>query len=71
MYIYIIRHGETDMNVRGVLQGVLDEPLNQAGRDLAAITAQAMGKIHFDECFSSPLVRAMTSRYRSMSASRR
>lgn len=58
MYIYIIRHGETDMNVKGVLQGVLDEPLNQAGRDLAAITAQAMGKIHFDECFSSPLVRA-------------
>lgn len=58
MYIYIIRHGETNLNVKAVLQGVLDEPLNQSGRDLAAITARAMGEIHFDECFSSPLIRA-------------
>ena len=57
-HIYIIRHGETNLNVRGVLQGRLDEPLNQAGRDLAEITGRNMREIHFDRCISSPLVRA-------------
>ena len=32
MKIYIIRHGETDMNARAVMQGWMDEPLNTSGR---------------------------------------
>ena len=59
MKIYIIRHGETDLNVQGVMQGWLDEPLNQNGRDLAEITGQAMKDVHFDCCISSPLIRSM------------
>ena len=58
MMIYIIRHGETDMNARAVMQGWTDEPLNQSGRDLAALTGRAMRGVHFDGCFSSPLIRA-------------
>ncbi len=58
MKIYIIRHGETDLNVKGVMQGWLDEPLNQCGRDLAEVTGRAMKDVHFDCCISSPLVRA-------------
>lgn len=58
MLIYIIRHGETNLNALGVLQGRLDEPLNQEGRDLAVVTGQEMKDIHFDACYSSPLVRA-------------
>ena len=58
MKIYIIRHGETDLNAGGILQGWLDEPLNQNGRDLAVMTGQAMKGIHFDRCISSPLKRA-------------
>ena len=58
MKIYIIRHGETDMNARAVMQGWMDEPLNTSGRDLAVITGRAMRGIHFDGCFSSPLIRA-------------
>lgn len=58
MRIYIIRHGETDLNVKGVLQGWVDEPLNESGRSLARITGENMGGIRFDGCFSSPLVRA-------------
>ena len=58
MLIYIIRHGETDLNVKGVLQGWVDEPLNESGMRLARITGEKMGGIRFDGCFSSPLQRA-------------
>lgn len=46
------------MNSKGVMQGRLDEPLNQNGRDLAEMTGKAMKSIHFDYCISSPLKRA-------------
>ena len=59
MLIYIVRHGETDLNSRGIMQGWLDEPLNQAGKDLAAITGQDMRGIDFDYCISSPLKRSV------------
>ncbi len=59
MKIYIIRHGETDLNILGLMQGWLDEPLNQSGRDLAEVTGRALKDVHFDCCISSPLVRAM------------
>jgi broad specificity phosphatase PhoE len=40
------------------MQGCLDKPLNQNGRDLAVITGKAMKGICFDRCISSPLIRA-------------
>lgn len=58
MRLYIIRHGETDLNAKGIMQGRLDKPLNQNGRELAAITGRAMKGIKFDRCISSPLMRA-------------
>ena len=58
MLIYIIRHGETDLNVKGVLQGWVDEPLNESGMRLARITGKKMESVRFDGCFSSPLKRA-------------
>ena len=61
MKLYILRHGETDLNVKGVLQGRLDEPLNENGRALAALAGQGMRGIRFDRCVSSPLVRARTT----------
>ncbi len=58
MKIYIIRHGETKANEMHCLQGVTDWPLNENGRTLAEITGQNMKGIHFDECITSPLLRA-------------
>lgn len=58
MKIYVIRHGETALNVKGVMQGRIDEPLNQCGKDLAALTGKGMKGIIFDRCISSPLKRA-------------
>ncbi len=58
MKIYVLRHGETALNAKGVMQGWLDEPLNQNGRALAALTGQGMKGIRFDCCISSPLNRS-------------
>lgn len=58
MLLYIIRHGETDYNAKGVLQGRMDAQLNESGRSLAAIVGRAMIGVHFDRCISSPLKRA-------------
>lgn len=58
MLLYIIRHGETRLNVKGCLQGWIDEPLNQNGRDLALETGEGLKEIHFDLIITSPLQRA-------------
>lgn len=58
MRLYLIRHGETDWNKEGKLQGWTDVPLNEAGRAVAEITRDAMKEIKFHAAFTSPLMRA-------------
>ena len=58
MHIYIVRHGETNANREGYLQGWSDDPLNDNGQMLAQMTGQGMKGIKFDYCISSPLIRA-------------
>lgn len=59
MFIYIIRHGETQFNREGRIQGQVDNPLNEAGIRLGKITGQALKEIRFDYILSSPLQRAI------------
>ena len=56
--LYIIRHGRTDWNDLHKLQGRTDVPLNDEGRRMAENAREEYRNIHFDICFSSPLVRA-------------
>lgn len=58
MKIYLFRHGETEWNRTWRLQGQSDVPLNEFGRELAVITAEALKEIPFDRAFCSPLGRA-------------
>lgn len=61
--LFLIRHGESDLNARGVLQGHLDSPLTEAGRQQVQALAEALraeGQT-FDRIITSPLVRARES----------
>ena len=58
MKIYLVRHGETDWNKAGRLQGQCDVPLNEYGIRLAEETARGLSGVPFDAAFSSPLSRA-------------
>ena len=59
MNIYILRHGETDFNLKGKFQGQVDIPLNQIGINQIEETAKKLSSMTFDIVFSSPLKRAL------------
>lgn len=61
MKIYITRHGQTNLNKAHLMQGRTDEPLNQTGAEQAENARKALGGIHFDRVYSSPLQRAITT----------
>lgn len=62
MLLYIMRHGETDYNVDGKIQGWVDTELNENGKKFGRLTAEGgMKDIPFDLVISSTLKRAIQS----------
>jgi len=57
--IYIVRHGETDLNVAYRYIGSTDQPLNERGCRQAACLRKPFSKIHLDTIYASPLQRTM------------
>jgi len=58
--IYLIRHGETDYNRRGVVQGSgIDAELNALGHAQAQAFFEAYQHIEFDRIYTSKLVRTV------------
>lgn len=58
MKIYLVRHGETDWNQAGLLQGQTDIALNAQGLEQAREAAERLKEVPFDIAFCSPLIRA-------------
>lgn len=56
--IYIVRHGETERNVREVLNGQEDSALTAKGIEQAENVRQELKHVHFDAIYSSDLERA-------------
>jgi 2,3-bisphosphoglycerate-dependent phosphoglycerate mutase len=56
--VFAIRHGETDWNTVGRIQGHLDLPLNANGRQQAARLGRALAGEAIDAVVSSDLLRA-------------
>jgi broad specificity phosphatase PhoE len=56
--LLLVRHGETDWNADGRLQGHTDRSLNDYGRRQAQQLAEALGAEKLDAIYSSDLARA-------------
>lgn len=63
MNLYLLRHGETDWNAEGRLQGQTDIPLNEKGKVQMLQVAEELKKlgIRVDLVITSPLLRARQS----------
>ena len=55
--VTVLRHGRTEANARGLLQGRVDNPLDDVGHAQARAAFNALGA--FDRVISSPLKRAV------------
>lgn len=56
--IYFVRHGETEWNQKGMLQGKMNSPLTEKGRAQAAKLGEALKDVRFEGIYSSPVGRA-------------
>jgi uncharacterized phosphatase len=54
----LIRHGQTDWNAAGRMQGSTDIPLNDIGRQQAESAVAMLADFQWDVIVSSPLKRA-------------
>ncbi len=55
--LYIVRHGKTDWNIKGLLQGLTDIPLNMEGIKEVKDLKEKLDLNDIDICISSPLKR--------------
>lgn len=56
--LYVVRHGQTDWNIAGKIQGKTDIPLNENGLDQANVVKEMLKDVKFTNVYSSPLLRA-------------
>lgn len=63
--IYIIRHGETDENRKGIIQGQIDTKLNEEGVMQAKKVTEALrdSPVEFEKAWTSDLGRAVAVRF--------
>ena len=63
MHLYLVRHGQTDDNFKSIVQGRIDNPLNDVGRAQAKETGLKLKTLNipFDKLLYSPLKRAKES----------
>jgi len=57
--IYLLRHGETDWNIRGIFRGRSDIELSQRGREQAKAAARALEGRGISAIYTSPVRRSV------------
>ena len=62
MKLYLVRHGETDLNKAHIMQGrSLNPDLNENGVNSAKALRIELNNIVLDACFTSPLLRSCST----------
>ncbi len=56
--VYVVRHGQTDWNKDGRIQGGTDNPLNATGREQASAMSRLMAEVKVDTVYVSSHQRA-------------
>ncbi|MEP2772303.1 MAG: histidine phosphatase family protein [Fulvivirga sp.] len=60
--IYLVRHGQTDYNLNGIVQGSgIDASLNEKGQQQADIFYSSFSSVAFDKVYTSALKRSIQS----------
>ena len=60
--VYLVRHGQTDFNLRNIVQGSgVDTDLNDLGRSQAALFYEKYKDVPFDKIYTSALKRSQQS----------
>lgn len=59
MEFYVMRHGETVWNSKGITQGISNNMLSKKGKEQAFVVAEKMKDIKIDFIISSPLRRTI------------
>ncbi len=59
MKLYLIRHGETENNVKGLFSGWFQAQLTEAGREQARRAGERLRGLPFDRIYASDLDRTM------------
>lgn len=59
MKLYVIRHGRTPWNEKGLMQGWVNIKLSETGKKEAKDIREKLKDISFDICISSPLKRTL------------
>ncbi|AMQ56565.1 histidine phosphatase family protein [Algoriphagus sanaruensis] len=60
--IYLVRHGQTDFNLQGVVQGSgIDAPINATGQAQAKAFFESYHKVAFDQLYHTALIRTKQS----------
>ncbi|MBC2855842.1 MAG: histidine phosphatase family protein [Cetobacterium sp.] len=56
--LILVRHGETELNAKGVYFGILDPPLNKVGVSQAEKSRIRLSELSYDKIWTSDLKRA-------------
>ncbi|QNF34527.1 histidine phosphatase family protein [Adhaeribacter swui] len=60
--VYLVRHGQTDFNLQGIIQGSgVDSSLNSTGREQARLFFESYKHVPFDKVYTSVLQRSIQS----------
>lgn len=59
MKIYLVRHGQSEGNLKNLWYGSSDLPLTELGREQARLAGQKLRDVTFSACYASPLSRAL------------